>query len=105
MSLLSRRLLDLVSKTISDKTVTGLELLSSINRVVNETETSGLTTTVLGLQTKNGDGVLLSAVDRSKLLTELILGDVGTVGVQDVNNELTTSKKRVSDKLSSTDGH
>ena len=105
VSLLSRGLLDLLAKTVSNKTVAGLELLKSINRVVNKTETSRLTATVLGLQTENRDSVLLRVVDAGELLTEVILGDVSSVGVENVNDELTTSKKRVSDELSSADGN
>ena len=105
VSLLSRGLLNLLAETVSDEAVAGLELLKSINRVVNKTETSRLTTTVLGLQTENRDSVLLRVVDAGELLTEVILGDVSSVGVENVNDELTTSKKRVSDELSSADGN
>ena len=105
VSLLSRGLLDLLAKTVSNKTVAGLELLKSINGVVDETETSGLATTVLGLQTENRDSVLLRVVDAGELLTEVILRDVSTVGVQDVNDKLASSKKRVSNELSSANSH
>jgi hypothetical protein len=105
VSLLSGGLLDLLAKTVSNKTVAGLKLLESINRVVDETKTSRLATTVLGLQTENRDSILLSVVDAGKLLTEVILRDVSSVGVENVNDELTTSKKGVSDELSSADGN
>jgi hypothetical protein len=38
----------------------------------------------VGAQTEDGDLFLLSLVQATELLAELLLGDVGTVGVQDV---------------------
>lgn len=62
----------------------GLELLHGLGGVVDKTESSGLATTELGAETEDGDLVLAGLVQASELLAELILGDVGTVGVQDV---------------------
>jgi hypothetical protein len=83
-TLLSGRLLDLGGHANTDKTVVGLELLHGLVGVVDESETSGLATTVLGAETEDGDLVLVGLVELGELLAELILGDVGTVGVEDI---------------------
>lgn len=98
-------LLNLSSQTVSDKSVSGLELLQGLLGVVDETETSGLSATKLGSKTKDGDSVLLGLVKSTNLLSELVLGDVGSVGVKDINNKLSSSKKRVSNELSSSNGN
>jgi hypothetical protein len=61
-----------------------LELLEGLWGVVDEGETSGLATTELGAETEDVDLVLVGLVKLSKLGTELVLGDVGTVWVEDV---------------------
>lgn len=83
-TLLSAGLLDLGAKADTDETVEGLELLHGLGRVVDEGEASGLAATELGAQTEDGDLVLLGLVQATELLAELILGDVGAVGVEDV---------------------
>jgi hypothetical protein len=83
-TLLSGRLLDLGGHANTDKTVVGLELLHGLVGVVDESETSGLATTVLGAETEDGDLVLVGLVELGQLLAELVLGDVGTVGVEDI---------------------
>jgi hypothetical protein len=83
-TLLSGRLLDLGGHANTDKTVVGLELLHGLVGVVDESEASGLATTVLGAETEDGDLVLVGLVELGQLLAELILGDVGTVGVEDI---------------------
>jgi len=62
----------------------GLELLHGLVGVVDESEAGGLATTVLGAETEDGDLVLVGLVELGELLAELILGDVGTVGVEDI---------------------
>jgi hypothetical protein len=83
-TLLSARLLDLRGLAVTDEPVVGLELLHRLGAVVNESEASGLATTVLGAETEDGDLVLVRLVKLGELGAELILGDVGTVGVEDV---------------------
>lgn len=61
-----------------------LELLQGLSGVVDESEAGALATTVLGAETEDGDLVLVGLVERRDLFAELILGDVGTVGVEDV---------------------
>lgn len=62
----------------------GLELLQGLLGVVDESETSALTTTVLGTETEDGDLVLVGLVQVGELVAELVLGDVGAVGVEDI---------------------
>lgn len=83
-TLLSGGLLDGAGSTDTDKAVARLELLQGLSGVVDESETSGLATTVVGAETEDGDLVLAGLVELSKLAAEVILGDVGLVGVQDV---------------------
>lgn len=62
----------------------GLKLLHGLGRVVDKGEAGGLAATELGAQTEDGDLILAGLVQTGELVTELILGDVGAVGVQDV---------------------
>lgn len=105
LSLLSGRLLNLLSQTVSHQSVSWLESLGISNGLVNQTETSGLSTTELGSETENRDSVLVSLVQLSQSLSQLILGDVGSVWVQDVNDELSSSQQWVGDNLSSSDSN
>lgn len=61
-----------------------LELLQCLWGVVDEGETSGLSTTKLCLETEDVDLVLAGLVELSELAAKLILGDVCAVWVQDV---------------------
>ena len=82
--MLSASLLDLGGHAVSDPSVVGLELLESCVVVVDKGEASRLSTTVLGSETEDGDCVLGGLVELSELLTEFVLGDVGSAGVEDV---------------------
>lgn len=81
---MSGGLLDLAGHANADESVVGLELLHGLGGVVDEGEASGLATTELGAETEDGDLVLGGLVELGELLAELILGDVGAVGVEDV---------------------
>lgn len=83
-TLLSRRSLGLGGHADADQAVLGLELLHGLRRVVDEGEAGGLATTELGAQAEDGALVLVGLVEASDLLAELLLGDVGAAGVQDV---------------------
>lgn len=83
-TLLSAGLLDLLGSTDTDETVMRLELLQGFLGVVDEGEASALATTVLRTEAKDGDLVLVGLVQVGELAAELILGDVGAVGVEDV---------------------
>lgn len=61
-----------------------LELLEGLGGVVDQSEAGALATTVLCAETEDGDLVLVGLVQIGQLLTELVLGDVGAVGVEDV---------------------
>jgi hypothetical protein len=61
-----------------------LELLQGFWRVVDERETGCFSTTILCLKTENVDLVLVGLVHFGELASEFILGDVGTVGVEDI---------------------
>lgn len=105
LSLLSGRLVDRVGKANSDKSVMWLKLLGISNAVVDETESSGLSSTVLGLESKDGDGVLLGLVDLGELLGQLSTRHVSSVWVDDVHNKLSSLKQRVRENSSGSDGN
>lgn len=65
----------------------GLELLQGLGGVVDEGKAGRLATTVLCAETEDGDLVLVGLVQVGQLLAELILGDVGAVGVEDVTGK------------------
>ena len=83
-TLLPRRPLGLDGKPDPDEPVLGLELLHGLGRVVHEPEPGGLAAAILRAQAEDADLVLGGLVEARKLLAELLLGDVGAVGVEDV---------------------
>ena len=60
------------------------EPLQGLGGVVDEGEAGALATTELRTETEDGDLVLGGAVEAGELLAEFVLGDVGTVGVEDI---------------------
>jgi len=78
-----------------------LELLHGVYRVVDEGETSGLATTILCSQTKDGDSRAVGLIDLSDLIAEVGLGDVWETRMEDVNDHLFPLEKRVSNELAS----
>lgn len=62
----------------------GLEFLQGFWRIVDEGETGCLSTTKLSLKTEDIDLVLGGLVEFSKLASKFILGDVGSVWVEDI---------------------
>ena len=85
-TLLSAGTLSLGSHANTDQAVGGLELLHGFGGVVDEGKAGGLAATELGAQTEGLDLVLLGLVEAGELLAELILGDVGAAGVQNVTS-------------------
>jgi hypothetical protein len=83
-TLLPGGLLDLGGHAVSDEPVAGLELLHGLGGVVDESEAGALATTEVCLEAEDGDIVLLGLVELTELATELVLGDVGAVGVEDI---------------------
>jgi hypothetical protein len=80
-------LVDSLGKLVSNQTVLGLEFLSYLNIVVNETKAGRFAATELGLQSENKGAVgVLDVIHLGKLLLELFLGDVGTARVKHINN-------------------
>lgn len=87
-TLLSAGTLGLGGHANTDETVDGLKLLHGLGGVVDQGKASGLATTELGSQAENLDLVLLGLVHAAELLAELLLGDVGTAGVEDIPIEI-----------------
>lgn len=103
-TLLLGDLVDLLGKTVANETVTGLELLEGVDGVVDQTEASGATTTVVVLEVEDADLVLLNFVALGQALADLVLGDVALGGVDNVNDELGAVKQRVTQELAGTNG-
>lgn len=66
----------------------GIELLASLNRVVDAGKGGGLATTEGSSQTEYADLLGGRLVERGELLLEVGLGDTGLVGVDDVAKTL-----------------
>jgi hypothetical protein len=62
----------------------GLELLHRLVAVIDESKAGALAATEVRLEAEDGDIVLLCLVELTELATELVLGDVGAVGVENV---------------------
>jgi hypothetical protein len=83
-TLLSAGLLNLRRNTDTNQSVMGLELLQRLWGIVDESETSCLSTTKLSSQTKNIDLVLVGLVEFGELASEFVFRDVGAVGVENI---------------------
>lgn len=105
LSLLSGSLLDLLSQAVSHQSVSWLELLGVRNGLVDQTETGRLSSTKLGSESENGNSVLVGLVQLSQSLSQLILGDVSSVWVQNVNDKLSSGQQWVGDNLSGSDSN
>lgn len=62
----------------------GFEFLHCLWGIVDKSETGSLSTTELGAETENVDLICAGLVEFGEFASELILGDVGTVWVEDV---------------------
>lgn len=105
LSLLSGWLIDLLSQTVSHQSVGWLESLGVSDGLVDQTETGRLSTTELGSETKNGNSILVGLVQLRQSVSQLVLGDVSSVWMQDINDELSSGQQRVGDNLSSSDSN
>lgn len=84
LTLLPAGLLDLACESDAHQPVVGLELLHGLGGVVDEGEAGGLAATELRAEAEDADLVLAGLVHARELLPELVLGDVGAAGVEDV---------------------
>lgn len=84
LSLLSGSLLDLGCVANPHEPVSGFKLLHGFDGVVDESESCGLATTILSSHTEDVDLVCIGLVHFGETLSKVILGDVGSVWVQDV---------------------
>lgn len=91
-TLLSAGTLGLGGEANTDESVVGLKLLHRLGRVVDEGEASGLATTELCAEAKDADLLLLGLVEAGELVAELLLGDVGAAGVEDVPVDAKSAK-------------
>lgn len=69
---------------VSDESVLRLELLEGLVGLVDEGEAGAFAAAELRPEAEDGDLVLGGLVQLAELLPQLVLGDVGAVGVEDV---------------------
>jgi hypothetical protein len=76
--------------TYSSEHLLAVKLLSSVKRIVDEGEARGSATSELGLQTENGNVLLLDLEGLGQLALDVTLGDVSLLGVDQLNHLLFT---------------
>lgn len=86
-TLLPASLLNLCSRPIPHQPIMRLKLLHHLMAVVYQSEPSRFASAVLCAETEAGYLVFVGLVEFGELLTELVLGDVGAVGVENVTVE------------------
>ena len=74
------------SKTYTSETVLWFKLLGRVQRVVDQGESSRLATTESSTEAKHENVFLIGLVELGQLFAEVVLGDVGTARVQDVDD-------------------
>jgi len=104
-ALLTGRLLNLGCLSESDKAVVGFKFFESLIRVVNQSEASGLATTILCTKTENRDLVFIGLVHLCEPGPEILFGDIGFVGVENIDNHLFPSEKGIANELASSQGN
>ena len=93
------------SYTHSDQPISGLKLFLRLLVVVNQRESGAPPTTEMRLETECNDTSLVGLVEGGELLRELAPGNIGSGGVEDVNDELTSGQETVGDEFARADGH
>jgi hypothetical protein len=78
---------------------TYLELLEVGLRVVDQSESSGLSSSELGAEAECLDCLLGSLVESSKTSSDLIFGEIGLGGVEDINDKLLAVEETVGDEF------
>ena len=71
--------------------------------IVNESETSSLATTELGVESIDNNVSSVNLELLGEFLSDLLLGDGGSVWVEDINSHLSSGEQRVSEDLLSSD--
>jgi len=71
--------------------------------IVNESETSSLATTELSVESINNNVSSINLELLGEFLSDLFLGDGGSVWVEDINSHLSSGEQRVSEDLLSSD--
>lgn len=84
LALLSAGLLDLGCVSHPDESVVGFEFLHRLDTVVDEGETGRLPTTVLRPHAEDVDLVFVGFVHLGKSGAQVVLGDIGAVGMEDI---------------------
>jgi len=75
-------------ETYTSEHLLAVELLSSVKRIVDESEASGSATTELGLEAENRNVLILGLEGLSKLALDVSLRDVGQLGVNQFDHLL-----------------
>ncbi len=62
------------------------ELLEEVHGIIDKGKSSGLSTTKVGPESKAGNNIGSHFVHLGQLLGDLLLGDGGSAGMQDIND-------------------
>lgn len=105
LALLSACLLDLCSRPIPHQPIMRFELLHDLMAVVYQSEPSRFAPTELRAETEAGYLIFVDLVSVGESLTEFVFGDVGAVGVEDVNYELLSTEEGIADEFARAQRH
>ena len=83
----------------------GLKLLLRGLVVVDQGKSCGTSSTKVGPETENRHLLGIGLVEGSKLLLKVDAGDVGTPGVDDIDDKLAAAEKTVGDELAGAQGN
>lgn len=72
--------------TYTNQSVFGLKFLGSIQTVVDQSESSGFTATKSSAESKDKDVFNIAVVHFSELFSDFLLGYIGTIWVQHIDN-------------------
>lgn len=87
-TLLPRRLFNFGSNSISDQSVMRFKFLQGFRGIIYESEASCFSTTKLCAKTENAELILACLIHLGQFATEIILGDIGAAGMEDVTVSL-----------------
>lgn len=102
LALLASDSLDIV-ESVASETMLGFELLGKVEGVVDEGETGGFAASEVCSESEDEAHVGCDFVHRGELVADVLLGDGGESGVENVANHLFTAEQTVRHELAGAD--
>jgi hypothetical protein len=87
------------TKTYPDETVLGLKLLLRCLIVVNQSKSSASPSTESSAESKRYYSLLVGLIHRSELFGQLLLRNVGTSRMKNIENKLATGEETVGNEF------